>query len=123
MVSTSAFGSEGSGSSPDSATKKPIIMSRYFKWLTESNRGYHLLAGAFIAVLFGLIPVVFTALAVEFKDWMWNGSKGSCVIGWKTSNGFDWLDVLATVLGGLLTSLLSLFLLGKFNYCILTGVF
>lgn len=57
-------------------------------WLTKSNRHKHILYG-FIGALIGTI--LFTAgLAVgkEYADKSWGGK-------------FDWLDILATLLGGI----------------------
>jgi len=58
-------------------------------WLTESNRIKHFLyaipCGVFLTILFacGL------AVGMEFKDKQWGGK-------------WDWLDLLATVLGGMI---------------------
>lgn len=68
------------------------LFKKCFGWLGESDRPLHIIAGYLIGIIFGLIPVIIAALAVEFKDWMWNGHKGWPI----TKNSFDWLDVLAT---------------------------
>lgn len=58
-------------------------------WLTESNRMKHFLyaipCGVFLTILF----VCGLAAGMEFKDKQWGGK-------------WDWLDLLATVLGGLI---------------------
>lgn len=70
-------------------------MKKYFKWLFESQRPKHLLAGLVISVFFGTVTAIVAALAAEYKDWAYKGLKG-----WPVSkNGFDWLDVAATAIG------------------------
>ena len=58
-------------------------------WLTESNRMKHFLyaipCGVFLTILF----VCGLAAGMEFKDKQWGGK-------------WDWLDILATLLGGLI---------------------
>ena len=64
-------------------------------WLNESNRPLHLKYGIHTA-LFGTI--VFTAgvaVGMEFKDWQNRGK-------------FDWLDIAATMIGGLIGQILQL---------------
>lgn len=73
-------------------------------WLKESNRPLHLKYGIPTA-LFGTI--VFTAgvaVGMEFKDWQ-NGGK------------FDWLDIAATMIGGLIGQILQLCII--FIICLL----
>lgn len=77
------------------------FLKKYLGWLTTSNRMLHVAAGTFISFFCGLIPVIIAALSVEFKDWAWHGGKGW----WITKNGFDWLDFLATLIGGILGAL------------------
>lgn len=95
------------------------LLNKCFGWMIESNRGYHICAGYIIGAIFGIIPVIIAALSVEFKDWQWNGGKGWPV----TKNGFDWLDVAATIIGGLLGLLIALPCHGRFEYSLLTGFF
>lgn len=67
-------------------------------WMFESNRPKHFIGG-FISALIGTI--LFTtglAIGMEFKDKMYG-------------NKFDWLDLLATEIGGLIGQLLQLGLL------------
>lgn len=64
-------------------------------WLNESNRPMHLKYGIPTS-LFGTI--VFTAgvaVGMEFKDWQNLGK-------------FDWLDIAATMIGGLIGQILQL---------------
>ena len=73
-------------------------------WLNESNRPLHLKYGIPTA-LFGTI--VFTAgvaVGMEYKDWK-NGGK------------FDWLDIAATMIGGLIGQILQLCII--FIICLL----
>lgn len=74
-------------------------MTRYFKWLTESNRPKHILVGFLIGLAFGITDAFVAATTAEVKDWLWNGQKGG-IFGWVKGNGFDWLDFAATMIGG-----------------------
>ncbi len=80
-------------------------MGKIYKWIMESNRPKHIVAGFLIGVVGGLICVLIAAAAVEFKDWRWRGSQGG-TWGWLKGNGFDWLDYLATAIGGVLGSVI-----------------
>lgn len=76
-------------------------MKKYFKWITESNRPKHVIAGLVIAMLFGFVTAIVAALAAEYKDWAYKGSKS-----WPISkNGFDWLDIAATAIGALIVAI------------------
>lgn len=96
------------------------FFKKYFGWLIESNRPKHIIAGFFIGGFFGFISVIVAALTAEFKDWAWNGSKGYPIFGWKTKYGFDWLDVLATLIGGAIICGISCF---SPDFRFLTGIF
>lgn len=80
-------------------------MKKYFKWLLESNRPKHILVGFLIGLAFGLDCAFVAAVSAEAKDWLWNGARGG-KFGWVVGNGFDWLDLAATVIGGSLGALL-----------------
>lgn len=80
-------------------------------WLKKSNRPYHLLIG-FLSALFGtIIGAVEVACALEGKDcqhdpinngkkpWQWNFQS------------WDWLDFLATVLGGIVGQALQVLII------------
>lgn len=71
------------------------------KWIRESNRIYHLLIG-FLSALFGtIIGTVEVACAMEGKDCQGDpGNRGLPPWKW-TYRRWDWLDFLATMLGGL----------------------
>lgn len=60
-------------------------------WFTESNRWRHFLCAIPWGLLFPGVSVIGLAAGMEFKDWQHGGE-------------FDWLDLLATVLGGLVGS-------------------
>lgn len=74
-------------------------MKKYFKWLTESNRPKHILVGFFISLTLGVVAAFTAAFSAEMKDWLWNGKRGG-TFGWVKGNGFDWLDFIATMIGG-----------------------
>lgn len=59
------------------------------KWLKESNRMKHFLCAMPIGAVFTILCVLGCAFGMEFKDKQWGGR-------------FDWLDIAATMLGGLI---------------------
>lgn len=61
-------------------------------WFSESNRWKHFVGGAVLALFGTFFCSLGAAGGMEFKDVQWSGS-------WKN---WDWLDFLATILGGLL---------------------
>lgn len=67
-------------------------------WLTESNRIKHLLYAIPIGFILTILAVIGCAFGMEFKDKQHGGS-------------FDWLDIAATILGGLIGQILQLILL------------
>lgn len=67
-------------------------------WLTESNRAKHLLYAIPSAFIGTMLFVLGLALGMELKDKLYG-------------NRFDWLDVAATLIGGLIGQLLQLLLI------------
>lgn len=63
-------------------------------WITESNRMKHFIYAIPLSYLFTILTVVGLASGMEFKD----KSYG---------NKWDWLDWLATILGGLIGQILQ----------------
>lgn len=64
-------------------------------WLKESNRIKHLLYAIPISFIFTILAVLGCAFGMEFKD--------------KTHGGkFDWLDIAATMIGGLVGQILQI---------------
>lgn len=57
-------------------------------WFTASNRWKHFLLAVPLGMAFTLLCVLGCASGMEFKDRQWGGR-------------WDWLDWLATMLGGL----------------------
>ena len=58
-------------------------------WIKESNRKKHIVAGALIAIVLTLVGSLVAGILKERRD--------------KRNGGaFDWLDVLATIIGGLI---------------------
>ena len=86
-------------------------MKMYFKWLTESNRPKHILVGFFIGLTLGVVAAFAAAASAEMKDWLWNGKRGG-TFGWVKGNGFDWLDFIATIIGGIAGALFRYLVLG-----------
>lgn len=64
-------------------------------WLTESNRLKHLLYAIPCAFIGTIMVVVGLAAGMEFKDRMYG-------------NKWDWLDFIATILGGIIGQLLQI---------------
>lgn len=67
-------------------------------WITESNRWKHLIGG----FVLGLFLTFFCALGcgggMEFKDRAWGGM-------------WDWLDFIATILGGIVGQALQILII------------
>lgn len=59
------------------------------KWIIESNRWKHLIGGCILGLLLTILCAIGCAGGMEFKDKQWGGQ-------------WDWLDFLATILGGLI---------------------
>lgn len=67
-------------------------------WLKESNRLKHLLYAIPIGLILTILAVIGCAFGMEFKDYQYG-------------NKFDWLDILATLIGGVIGQILQVFLL------------
>ena len=67
-------------------------------WLKESNRTKHLLYAIPIGFILTILTVIGCAFGMEFKDKQYGGK-------------FDWLDIAATMIGGLIGQILQLILL------------
>lgn len=72
--------------------------------MKESNRTKHLLYAIPIGFLFTILCVLGVASGMEFKDREYNGK-------------WDWLDWIATILGGILGQ--TLFIIFYFSYKLL----
>ena len=67
-------------------------------WLKESNRTKHLLYAIPIGFICTILAVLGCALGMEFKDKQWGGK-------------FDWLDIAATMIGGVIGQILQVILI------------
>lgn len=67
-------------------------------WLKESNRQKHFLYAIPIGFVFTILCVIGIALGLEFKDKQYG-------------NKFDYLDILATLLGGIIGQILQIVLI------------
>lgn len=67
-------------------------------WITESNRQKHFLYAILCAFLLTILFVGGLACGMEFKDRAYGGK-------------WDWLDLLATILGGVLGQMLQVLLI------------
>lgn len=78
-------------------------------WFTESNRKKHFILAIPFGFLFTILCVIGLATGMEFKDCHFNnGNKPLKDWDWSS---FNWLDFLATILGGVVGQLLQLILL------------
>ena len=67
-------------------------------WLKESNRQKHFLYAIPVGFLFTILCVLGVASGLEFKDKQYG-------------NQWDWLDWLATMLGGMVGQLLQIIII------------
>ena len=67
-------------------------------WIKESNRPKHLLYAIPIGLVFTILAVLGCAFGMEFKD-------KQC------GNEFDWLDIAATMIGGLIGQILQVLII------------
>ena len=67
-------------------------------WLTESNRQKHFIYAIPIGLVFTILCVLGVASGLEFKDK-------------KYGNQWDWLDWIATILGGLVGQLIQIIII------------
>ena len=77
-------------------------MTKLWSWISESNRLKHLLYAIPIGLVFTILCVLGVASGMEFKDRQWGGK-------------WDWLDWLATMLGGIIGQALQIIILYCFN--------
>ena len=68
------------------------------KWLNESNRIKHLFYAIPIGLVFTILAVLGCAFGMEFKDKQ-DGSK------------FDWLDIAATLIGGIIGQVIQIIII------------
>lgn len=64
-------------------------------WFTESNRWKHFVYAIPVGYVFTILCVLGLATGMEFKDKLWGGK-------------YDWIDWLATMLGGLIGQALQI---------------
>lgn len=67
-------------------------------WINESNRQKHFLFAIPIGLVFTILCVLGVASGMEFKDRQWGGK-------------WDWLDWIATLLGGVIGQALQLLII------------
>ena len=67
-------------------------------WLKESNRQKHFVYAIPIGLVFTILSVLGVASGMEFKDKEY-------------SNQWDWLDWIATILGGLVGQLIQIIII------------
>lgn len=67
-------------------------------WLTESHRDKHLLYAIPAAFIGTILFAAGLAVGMEYKDKLWGGK-------------FDWLDLTATLIGGLIGQIAQILLI------------
>lgn len=72
-------------------------------WILESNRKKHFLYAILAAYLLTILFAAGLAFGMEFKDKQYG-------------NSFDWLDILATLLGGLVGQILQILAILMFQW-------
>lgn len=72
-------------------------------WILESNRKKHFLYAIPAAYLLTILFAAGLAFGMEFKDKQYG-------------NSFDWLDILATLLGGLVGQILQILTILMFQW-------
>jgi hypothetical protein len=65
------------------------------KWLMESNRMKHFLYAIPCSLVLSILFVAGLAAGMEYKDKAWGGK-------------WDWLDLIATLLGGLIGQIIQI---------------
>ena len=73
------------------------------KWIKESNRWKHLIGGFILGLVLTVLCTLGCAGGMEFKDKQWGGR-------------WDWLDFLATVIGGVLGQAVQVLIIYLFIY-------
>ena len=68
------------------------------KWLKESNRIKHLFYAIPIGLVFTILAVLGCAFGMEFKDKQYG-------------NKFDWLDIAATLIGGIIGQVIQIIII------------
>ena len=90
-------------------------LKAWFGWMQESNRFKHCIAGFLAAAICGIGAALTAGVAAEYKDWCYAGQKGGVFGIFKSDNGFDWFDLLATAIGGFLGALFHYFAFGHLH--------
>ena len=95
--SKSACSSEeqGVGSIPTGGTNYYLMKTVLLKLFVESNRYKHFLYAIPIGAIFTILCVLGIASGMEFKDYQYG-------------NKFDWIDWVATIIGGIVGQVIQL---------------
>lgn len=89
---------------------------QFFHWIWQSHRGWHIVCGLLVGLVFGFGAVVCVAGALEFKDVQHDRLNTRLGLKFKRWiwRAWDWVDFACTVAGGLLGSLVRWLLIGRF---------
>ena len=72
-------------------------------WLFESNREKHLIGGMILGFALTFLCALGCAGGMEFKDWQWGGKP-------------DWLDFLASCIGGIIGEAIQILIIYAIFY-------
>ena len=85
------------------------------KWMLDSNRFRHLISGFIAAALCGIGAAVVGGIAVEYQEWRVGGQKGGILGIFHQGNGFDWVDLLITTVGGVIGAIVHFIAFGHLH--------
>ena len=71
-----------------------------FAWIKESNRWKHIIGGAALSLFFTFFCTLGAAIGMEFKDC--HHDNGDIPFKQWDWSCWDWLDFIATLIGGIL---------------------
>lgn len=91
------------------------LFNMAFGWLQERDRVIHLLGGFLAAAVCSIGAAVVAGITAEYKDWCYAGQKGGVFGIFQRNTCFDWLDLLATFIGGVFGGIFHYMVLGHIH--------
>lgn len=80
------------------------------KWIKESNRWKHMVGGFALSVVFTFFCALGSAIGMEFKDCHYYNGDAQRIVDWDW-RCWDWLDFLATCIGGIIGQAVQLLII------------